>query len=173
MEPIVNKIAQSGIITLDLENFLPGKDAIAEFDLKPFLFKEMILREKDFRTAMAALDGAVYQDRTVAVFCSADAIIPKWAYMLVGSLLGPYAAGVYFGTGAEVEERLLLAAVAAIEVSRYAGQRVIIKGCGERNMPDSAYLAVTMKLRPVVKSLMYGEACSTVPVYKEKKPKAL
>jgi len=168
MEPIVNKIAQSGIITLDLEDFLPGANEITEFDLKPFLFKEMILKEKDFRTALATLDLTVFNQKTVAVFCSADAIIPKWAYMLVGSLLQEHAASIYFGTRETVEGKLLLEHIVTIDVARYKDQRVIIKVCGNRPLPDAAYLAITLKLRPVVKSLMYGEACSTVPVYKKK-----
>ena len=169
METIVNKVALSGIITLNLEDFLPEENQILDFDLKPFLFKEMILREKDFRTAIAAFDWSIYEGKTVAVFCSVDAIIPMWAYMLIGSLLEPYSTQVYFGNSALVTSNLLLQNIQEIDASIYEDQRVIIKGCGDHPLPEAAYITITQKLKPFVKSLMYGEPCSTVPIYKKKK----
>lgn len=171
METIVNKVAESGIITLDLAPFVPGNE-LAAFDLKPFLFREMILREKDYRAALLTHDWAQYAGRHVAVFCSADAIVPVWAYMLATSYLEPVAASVYFGTTDELTKTLLQKRIEAIDKSEYADKRVVIKGCGETPIPDAAYVAVTQHLRPVVKSLMYGEPCSTVPIYKKPAGKA-
>lgn len=169
MDVIVNKVAESGIITLDLVKFLPAETDLVAFDLEPFLFRGMILREKDYRAALPQHDWQAYAGRHVALFCSADAIIPVWAYMLAVSFLQPVAASVYFGTVAELQKHLVLQAVDAIDLAEYEDKRVVIKGCGDTPIPDAAYVAVTQKLRPVVKSLMYGEPCSTVPVYKKPK----
>lgn len=166
MEPIVNKVAESGIITLDLAPYLPAEGAFP-FDLKPFLFREMILKEKDYRTALQTHDWSQYKDKHVAVHCSADAIIPVWAYMLAASYLQPVAASVYFGTEDELNKILLTDRINKIDLDEYTDKRVVIKGCGDTPIPDAAYLAVTVHLRPVVKSIMYGEPCSTVPVYKK------
>jgi hypothetical protein len=166
---IVNKVAESGIITLDLTPYLPG-DEVAVFDLKPFLFREMILREKDYRAALQTLDWAEYKDKQVALTCTTDAIIPVWAYMLAASYLEPVAASVFFGTKEELEKQLINTRIQNIDKKEYEDKRVVIKGCGDTPIPETAYVAVTAHLRPVVKSLMYGEPCSTVPIYK--KPKA-
>lgn len=164
---IVNKVAESGIITLDLAVYVPREEDIAAFDLKPFLFREMILKEKDYRTALQAHDWAQYAAKNVAVHCSTDAIIPVWAYMLAASYLQPVAAYVYMGSADDLKKELLLRSIDAIDTNEYIDKRVVIKGCGDTPIPDSAYLAITQHLRPVVKSLMYGEPCSTVPVYKK------
>jgi hypothetical protein len=166
---IVNKVAESGIITLDLVKFLPEAGSIASFDLEPFLFRGMILREKDYRAALPQHDWQSFAGRHVALYCSADAIIPVWAYMLAVSYLQPIAASVYFGTPAELEKYLVLQHIETIDIADYEDKRVVIKGCGDTPIPDAAYVAITQKLRPVVKSLMYGEPCSTVPVYKKPK----
>lgn len=165
---MVNKVAESGIITLSLETFIPGPEQIAVFDIKPFLFREMILREKDFRAALPEHDWEQYRDKHVAVICSADAIVPMWAYMLIASMLSPVAASLFSGTAAALEADLILKNIEKIDAVSYTDKRVVIKGCGDKSMPEGAYLAITAKLRPVVKSLMYGEPCSTVPVYKKK-----
>lgn len=166
MEQIVNKVAESGIITLDLTSYLPAETNLASFDLKPFLYMEMILREKDYRAALQTHDWSQYADKHVAVFCSADAIVPVWAYMLAASYLQPVAQEVFFGTPAEMANSIIRANVAAIDKAEYSDKRVVIKGCGDTPVPESAYVAITQHLRPVVKSLMYGEPCSTVPIYK-------
>jgi hypothetical protein len=166
METIVNKVAESGIITLDLAPFVPANE-IAVFDLKPFLFREMILREKDYRAALLAHDWAQFADKQAAVTCSVDAIVPVWAYMLAASYLQPVARSVYFGTGEELLKSIMLDRIYKIDVSEYTDKRVVIKGCGDTPIPEAAYVAVTHHLRPVVKSLMYGEPCSTVPIYKK------
>jgi len=167
-ETLVNKVAESGIITLNLEEFLPPAAALAVFDIKPFLFREMILREKDFRAALPVHDWEQYRGRHVAVTCSADAIIPMWAYMLIASSLAPVAASVHSGTLETLRNELLYKRIEALDEAAYADKRVVIKGCGDQGLPQGAYVAITCKLKPVVKSLMYGEPCSTVPVYKKK-----
>lgn len=164
---LVNKVAESGIITLNLEDFIPAADTIAVFDIKPFLFREMILREKDFREALKIHDWSQYDDKHVAVTCTTDAIIPMWAYMLIAASL-QQAASVFSGDAQQLTERLILKGIEDLDAAPYNDKRVVIKGCGDKVMPDGAYVAVTAKLKPVVKSLMYGEPCSTVPVYKKK-----
>lgn len=166
-EEIVNKVAQSGLITLDLENYYP-KEEIAEFDLKPFLFMEMILKEKDFRASLQQHDWEQYRNKVAGVFCSADAIIPFWAYMLVASYLKPVAKDVLFGDKNQVVKDLMTRNIRAIDTSEFADKRVILKGCGKPGVSEFAYLEITNKLQPAVKTLMYGEACSTVPVYKKR-----
>jgi hypothetical protein len=164
----VNKVEESGIVSLNLEDFF-SKDEIAVFDLKEYLFMGLILKEKDFRDALKNIDLFVYQKKSVAITCSADAVIPMWAYMLVASLLQPVARSVFFGTQQQLEEDLLLRNIEEITAEEYSSQRVVVKGCGERPVPEAAYIKITAKLRPVVKSIMYGEPCSTVPVYKRPK----
>lgn len=166
----VNKVSESGIITLDLEDFYP-KDEIAVFDMKDHLFMGLILKEKDFREAMKNLDLTTYKDKNIALTCSADAIIPMWAYMLVASYLQPIAKEIIFGDADFLHKSLFLKNIDKINAEDYKDQRVVIKGCGELPITETAYVAITNKLRPVVKSIMYGEPCSTVPVYK--KPRAL
>lgn len=168
MEAIVNKVAESGIVTLDLAGYLPAEESLAVFDLKPFLFREMILREKDYRAALQEHDWSAYTGKHVAVHCSADAIIPVWAYMLAASYLQPLAASVYFGEKSALETYLIAEHIAAIPVEEYRDKRVVLKGCGDVAVPEQAYLRATAHLRPVVKSIMYGEPCSTVPIYKKK-----
>lgn len=164
---IVNKVASSGIVTLDLEKYIPAGD-VATFDLKDHLFMGLILKEKDFREALKAYDWTVYSNKNVAVTCSVDAIIPVWAYMLVAAYLQPHAKDIFTGTAAEMQKHLFLKNIAAIDTSQYQGQRVVVKGCGDVAIEPFAYLEITKCLRPVAKSIMYGEPCSTVPIYKSK-----
>lgn len=167
MEPIINKVAESGIISLDLETYF-SRDRIMVFDLKDYLFMGLILKEKDFRAALITTDWEKYRDSYVAVTCSADAIIPMWANMLVTVYLTPIAKGVFFGTESFVKEQLLLQSLDSIRGVDYTDQRVVVKGCGEDPVPASAYVKITSILRPFAKSIMYGEPCSTVPLYKKK-----
>ena len=164
---IVNKVAGSGLVSLDLERFLPEGEVVG-FDLKDHLFMGLILKEKDFREALKNLDWTIYQDKPVTVTCSADAIIPMWAYMLVASYLQPVASDVYFGTAEEAARQLFQKNLDAIDPAEFIDKRVVIKGCGDLEIGPSAYLTITKKLRPVVKSIMYGEPCSTVPIFKKK-----
>ncbi len=164
-DTIINKVAESGIITIDLEVYYP-KVKTEVFDIKKYLFKALILKEKDFREALKATDWEQYSGKYIALTNTADAIIPMWAYMLVVSYLQPIAKEVVFGDERHLLQTLLLRNIEGIQAAEYAGKRVVIKGCGEVMLPEAAYTAVTLKLRPVVKSLMFGEPCSTVPVYK-------
>jgi hypothetical protein len=166
-EPFVNKVAESGLITLDPAEFYPT-EAIRIFDLKDHLFMGLILKEKDFRAALKHTDWSVYQDCAVGIDCSADAIIPLWAYMLVASALEPYASFIIKGNEDQVREALFLRNIDTINPKDYSGQRVVVKGCGEKSIPEAIYVAITQRLRPEAKSIFFGEPCSTVPVYKKK-----
>ncbi|MCS7035180.1 MAG: DUF2480 family protein [Saprospiraceae bacterium] len=162
---LVNRVAQSGLITLDLETFYPEGE-IAAFDLKDYLFMGLILKEKDFREALKAHDWAQYAGKNVAVFCSADAIIPMWAYMLVAAYAAPYARDVFQGRPEQFIEAAFLKKIAAIDLTPYEGKRLVVKGCSDRPVPPSAYVEITRRLQPIALSIMFGEPCSTVPVYK-------
>lgn len=166
-EPFVNKVAESGLITLDLETWYP-KEETAVFDLKDYLFMGMILKEKDYREALKSTDWSIYQDKNIALTCSADAIIPVWAWMLAATYLQPVAKEIVMGDEKELHKQLFIKNIAAINVDEYADKRVVIKGCGETPIGDFIYMEITKRLRPVVKSIMYGEPCSTVPVYKKR-----
>jgi hypothetical protein len=167
MDTIVNKVAESGIITLDLANYIPKDEELMSFDLKPFLFREMILKEKDYRSELQTHDWSQYVGKQVAIHCTVDAIIPVWAYMLAANYLQPVAKYVYFGSVEELKKELTVKSIEQIEADEYTDKRVVVKGCGDTPIPDAAYVAVTNKLRPVAKSIMYGEPCSTVPIYKK------
>jgi hypothetical protein len=129
---------------------------------------ELILKEKDFRASLSSIDWASYQDKIVGIFCSVDAIIPMWANMLIVANLTPFAKAIYFGDENKTRELVLLHEINNIDNSVFEDQRIVVKGCGDTPISESAYIAITQKLRPVVKSIMYGEPCSTVPVYKKK-----
>jgi hypothetical protein len=166
-EAIINKVSESALVTLDLETLYPTEEPVV-FDLKNYLFMGLILKEKDFREALKNLDITPYTGKTVAVTCSTDAIIPMWAYMLVAGILQPVAANIYFGGAEEVKKQILLQNIARLNANDYAEKRVVIKGCGELPVGEAAYLEATKLLRPVAKSIMYGEPCSTVPIFKKK-----
>ncbi len=155
------------MINLDLADWYP-KEEIVLFDLKPHLFMEAILKEKEFRTALQNIDWTSYRDKIVAVTCSADAIIPLWAYMLVAVYLEPLAAAIVMGDRETALQQVFLSRINAIDEQEYAGKRVIVKGCGDLPIGGFAYMEIARRLRPVAKSIMYGEACSNVPVYKKK-----
>jgi hypothetical protein len=166
-EVIVNKVAESGLISFDLEEYYP-KGEIKIFDLKDFLFMGLILKEKEYRAALLTIDWAAYAGAEVAITCSTDAIIPMWAYMLAASYLQPFANNVVFGDEKKLIDFILLKNLEAVKGEDFTDARVVVKGCGEVSIPESAYVAITNKLRPFVKSIMYGEPCSTVPIYKKK-----
>lgn len=165
---ITNKVAESGIFTLNLESYFPIEEIVV-FDLKEFLFMGLILKEKDFRQSLKDLNTEVFKDKIVAVTCTADAIIPMWAYMLVSSTIQPFAKSVIIGNADEASKKMLLKNIYKINPEEFKDKRVVIKGCGEKPIPEEAYLEITNLLRPVVTSIMYGEPCSTVPVYKRPK----
>jgi hypothetical protein len=166
---IVNKVAESGLITLDLERFYP-KDETALFDLKDYLFMGLVLKEKEFREAIKNTDWEIYREKYVGVVCSADAIIPVWAYMLVSSYLQPIAKDVVMGDEKEIHKIIFLKNIQSIDINEFVDKRIVVKGCGETPIEEFAYLEITKRLRPVAKTIMYGEPCSTVPIYKKPTP---
>jgi hypothetical protein len=164
---IINKVTQSGLITLDLEEYyLPGDRVL--FDMKDWLFQELILKEKDFRDKLKTHDWSQYKDKLVAITCTADAIVPTWAFMLVASQLNSIAKKIIFGDLKKLEEEIFFEAISKISPADFKDQKVIIKGCSKIDVPVSVFVKITDMLRPVVKSIMYGEPCSTVPVFKRK-----
>lgn len=165
---IENKVAQSGLLNFDLEDYYPKGERVS-IDMADFLFEGLILREKDFREKVKEKDWSVYQDKFVALTCSADAIVPTWAYMLLATALEEYAKKIVFGSLETLETVLFQEALSNIDVETFRDERVIIKGCSNYPVPESAYVEITRLLKPVAKSLMYGEACSTVPIYKQPK----
>lgn len=164
---IINRVAESGLITIDLASYYP-KEETGVFDIKDYLFRGLILKEKDYRTALQSVDWDVYRNKLVGITCSADAIVPMWAYMLAATYLQPVAAQVIFSEAQNVSTAVLLQHIQQIDAAKYADKRVVIKGCGDIQIPEAAYVAITAKLRPYAKSIMYGEPCSTVPLFKRK-----
>ena len=165
---IINKVANSGIVTIDLEEFyLLGERKL--IDIKEQLFQGLILREKDFREYIKNTNWEKYKDCYVAITCTADAIIPTWAYMLLGLALEPFAKKISFGNLEQLEILLYEEQLAKHDFSKYNEARVVVKGCGKLPVPTQAYVCLTTHLKPFAKSIMYGEPCSTVPLYKAAK----
>jgi hypothetical protein len=166
-ENIINKVAQSGLVTLDPASFYPQGERVL-YDIKDNLYMELILREKDFREFVKAHDWAQYAGKNVAITCTADAIVPAWAYMLIANRLAPYATEVVFGDLELLETVLFIKGISGADLEQYRDQRIVLKGCGDIPVPVSAYVELTKKLTPIARSLMFGEPCSTVPIYKRK-----
>ncbi len=164
---LINRVSESALVTINLEDYYP-KEEVAVFDMKDYLFMGLILKEKDFRESLKNLDVTPFTNKAVAVTCSADAVIPMWAYMLVASVLQPLAKEVVFGNEEETKKQILLNNINTIAVNEFADKRIVIKGCGDLPIGEAAYLQATKLLRPVAKSIMYGEPCSTVPIFKKK-----
>lgn len=164
---ITNKIEQSGLIEINLDEFYPSGER-AVIDVKDNLFQGLILKEKDFREYVKTNDWARYQDKFVAITCTADAIVPTWAYMLIAAALQPYAKKYVFGNLNTLETVLFNDAFSAIDPEKYRDKKVMVKGCGNVPVPESAFVEIVSLLSPVASSVMFGEACSTVPVYKKK-----
>jgi hypothetical protein len=167
MDEIVNRVAQSALISLDLEDYYPKEETVV-FDIKDYLFMGMILKEKDFRAAMQELDWEQYRNKIVAITCTADAVVPMWAYMLVMTYLQPVAHFAAFGDAESVNRTVFLQNLQKIDTSEYVDKRIVVKGCGDKGAGEAAYVEITRLLLPLVKSIMYGEPCSTVPIYKKK-----
>jgi Protein of unknown function (DUF2480) len=164
---IINRVTGSSLITFDLEEYYqPGERVL--FDLKDQLFQGLILREKDLRDFIKSNDWSFYTDKFVAITCSVDAIIPTWAYMLVAIAIKPYAKTVEFGTLGKLEERLYEEALSKIDWEQFRNAKIVVKGCSNVEVPASAYVKTVAKLQPIAASLMFGEACSTVPLFKRK-----
>ena len=166
-ETIVNKVAQSGLITVDLANYAPNEDILV-YDIKDNLFHGLILKEKDFREFIKEHDWSQYAGKHVGIICTTDAIVPTWAYMLLANKLEPNALSVHFGDAEAVRDTLFSEKIKTIDFSEYQDQRVVVKGCGDIYVPESAFVKFTVSLSKVAKSIMYGEPCSTVPVFKRK-----
>lgn len=167
-DEIINKVANSSLITIDLEDFYPDGPRVI-FDLKDWLYEEIILREKDFRQNLKEHDWTQYEGKYVAMTCTADAIVPSWAYLLVATYLQPVAKRVVHGTLAELDQMLYTEIIKDLPIEEYQDGKIIVKGCSKKPVPDSAYILLIEKLQPIANSLMFGEACSTVPLYKMKK----
>ncbi|HEY4540122.1 MAG TPA: DUF2480 family protein [Faecalibacter sp.] len=167
-DEIINKVANSSLITIDLEDFYPDGPRVI-FDLKDWLYEEIILREKDFRQNLKEHDWTQYEGKYVAMTCTADAIVPSWAYLLVATYLQPVAKRVVHGTLAELDQMLYTEIIKDLPIEEYQDGKIIVKGCSKKPVPDSAYIQLIEKLQPIANSLMFGEACSTVPLYKMKK----
>jgi len=166
-EPIINRVAQSKLITFNLEDYYPqGKRVL--FDISDWLYEGIILREKEFRVHTETHDWAQYRDAFVALYCSTDAIVPGWAYMLLTTKLQPFSKKTVQGTLEQLETSLYQSVLEHLDVTEFKDKSVIIKGCSNKPVPLNAYLLITERLRPIVKSLMYGEACSSVPLHKRK-----
>ena len=164
---IINRVANSDLITIDLADYAP-KLQISEIDLKQFLFKGVILKEKEFRKTLKEFDFSIYTNKVVALFCSSDAIVPMWAYMLTTSYLNPLVSEIYFGTKEEVFQKIFTKNIEEIDASEFEERKVIVKGCAHVPLSESLYVAITKNLQNTVSSLMFGEACSAVPVLKRK-----
>lgn len=165
---IINRVANSPLVTFDLEEFYhPGERLL--LDIAGQLYEGLILREKDFRAWVKETDWSVYKDKNVAVWCSVDAIIPTWAYMLITTRISPFAHTVVFGTLEDLEKAIYQNAISSVDPEKFRDKKVVIKGCGKYQVPESAYVEITRLLTPVASSIMYGEACSTVPLYKKRK----
>ncbi len=166
-EEIINRVANSNLVTIDPEDFyIDGKRFV--LDVSQWLDEGLVLREKNFRQAVGSYDWAVYQNGLVALHCSTDAIIPVWAYMLIASKLSGIAAKVTLGNLEDLERELFIDQISKLNLSDYTGKNVIVKGCSKKPVPGSAYILITQKIEPFAKAVLYGEACSSVPVFKKK-----
>ena len=164
---IVNKVAQSGLITIDLEElYVPGDRVL--FDIKEWLFEELVLKEKIFRDKLKEFDWSQYSEKFVAISCSVDAIVPTWAFMLIATHLKPFAKKIIFGNLQKLEEEIFEEEISKLNADDFRDKKIVIKGCSKIEVPVSAYVSLTSLLQPVAKSIMYGEPCSTVPVFKRK-----
>lgn len=167
-ELIINRVTESSLITIDLDDLI-DTSSIQLIDLKDCLYKGVILREIDFRAFVKDHDWQQYQNKNVGIMCSTDAIIPSWAYMIIASKLADIARLVTEGDRLQVEREIIQKSFAGFDPKRYQDKKIVIKGCGSLQLRDFAYTKITALLVPVVSSLMYGEPCSTVPVYKKQK----
>lgn len=165
-QPIVNRVAKSKIQTFDLEKIYPDGERVA-LDISQWLYKGFVVKEKEFRESLKKHNWEQYQGQFIAIYCSNDAIVPEWAYMLITTYLNDYAQKIVYGSLHELEIQLFNDVIRQIDPEEYRDKPVIIKGCSEKSIPQNAYIQLVQKLQPVVKSMMFGEACSSVPLYKK------
>lgn len=168
MDEIINRVSNSSLITIDLEEYYVPGDRVL-IDIKDQLFQQLILKEKDFRNYIKLHEWHQYKNKFVAITCSADAIVPTWAYMLISIALEPYAKDIFFGSLEDLEINLFQKQLASIDWNQFQDAKVVVKGCSKVNVPAAVYVEVARKLRPLVASIMFGEPCSTVPLYKKPK----
>ena len=166
-EQIENKVAKSGLVNIALSDFGP-KETIIELNIKQFLHNGFILKEKDFRKGLSDFDFELYREKTTALYCSAETVIPMWAYMLITSYLNSVGSKVFFGNKKEIFQLMLLKNIEKIDGKKYKNKRVLVNGCSNIELNESFFIAITKKLQNEVISLMFGEACSAVPIYKKK-----
>lgn len=166
-DEIVNRVANSSLITVDLEDYYPAGERIL-FDVKDWLYEGFVLREKDFREQVKNHDWAQYQNKYIALTCTTDAIIPAWAYMLIATQLDAYAVKTVIGNLETLETLVYQDIISNLDVSEFKDKPLIIKGCSKKPVPENAYIMLIDKLKPIAKSIMYGEACSSVPLYKRR-----
>ncbi|RAV99923.1 hypothetical protein DQQ10_16915 [Pseudochryseolinea flava] len=167
-DPIINRVVNSGLITFNLEDYYqPGERVV--IDIRHQLFQELILKEKDFRDFIKQHDWSQYKNKYVAITCTADAIVPQWAFMLVAIALAPYAKFFVFGTLEELETEIFRRTLGTIDWTQYQNAKIVVKGCSKVLVPAAIYIDVTRSLQPFAASLMFGEPCSTVPLYKKPK----
>jgi len=167
-KPLINKVAQKAIIQIDPASFIPKATEIVAFDVKPFLYKELILKEKEYREALATFDFIDFEKKYVYIYCSSNAIIPMWAYMLLASYLNPLAKDIVFAsTIFAAEEMFLLNALEKIDLEKYKNKRIVVKGCGEKKFSAQVYVKLISILQQETKAISFGEACSMVPVFKK------
>lgn len=167
MSEIINRVALSPLITLDLEELYPQGERVV-YDIKDNLFQELILKEKDFRAFVKGHDWSQYKGKNVAITCSVEAIVPTWAYMLLAINLEAFANHVVFGTLEDLENSLFQKMISELNIEEYQDKKIVVKGCGNLPIPTFAYIELTRVLKPLAKSLMYGEPCSTVPIFKKR-----
>jgi len=167
MAGIKNRVANSSLITFDLEELYPDGPRIL-LDIKEWLYEGLLLKEKEFRATLTSHDWSRYKGAYVAITCSTDAIVPAWAYMLITINLQPYSQGIVLGNLEQLETSIYQEIIGNLDLSLYKDKSIIIKGCSNRPVPTNAYLMLTAKMRTVAKSVMYGEACSSVPLFKRK-----
>lgn len=167
-EPIVNRVANSPLVSFDLEQYYPEGERIV-YDIKDNLYEETILREKDFRVFIKEYDWSQYNGKNVAITCSVDAIIPTWAYMLLASKINPFANHITLGNLQDLERELFAKVLAKLNLDEFKDAKVVVKGCSDKSVPASAYVEIVRLLQPITSSIMFGEPCSTVPVYKKPK----
>jgi len=165
---LVNRVAQSGLITINPESFMPSADSYAIFDVKDFLYKELLLKEKEYRQALKTHNWQQYQGKAVGITCSNEALVPQWAFMLAATYLSDIASNILYANGIELVECIAIQKVEQLLEEDYVDALLVIKGCGDK-VPQQVYISLVTKLQKVAKSIMYGEACSTVPIYKRKK----
>ncbi len=167
-KPLINKVAQKAIIQIDLESFIPKATDIVAFDIKGFLFKELILKEKEFRTNLQSHDFKQLKGKYVFLYCSNEAIIPLWAYMLLTTYISPIAKTIIFAKNKQAaEEQFVLKHIESLDLKNYTDKRVIVKGCSNKKLSPFVYTSLVCKLQPIVKTIMFGEACSMLPVFKK------